>query len=131
MKYLLDTSIWLWSLGTVERINRRGRELLADGKQELYFSAASSWEISIKMVLGKLQLPESPVSYVPKRLADQGIRPLPIMHQHALAVYALPMHHQDPFDRLLIAQAQAEEMVILTADRAFQKYQVKIFWCGA
>jgi PIN domain nuclease of toxin-antitoxin system len=131
MKYLLDTSIWLWSLGATERINQRGCELLADGTQELYFSAASSWEISIKMALGKLQLPESPVNYVPRRLADQGIRPLPIMHQHALAVYALPMHHQDPFDRLLIAQAQVEEMVILTADRAFRKYQVKVFWCGA
>src|ERR1700731_1948724 len=125
MKYLLDTSIWLWNLGgATERINSKGREVLADGTLELYLSAASSWEISIKMALGKLRLPDSPVTYVPKRLADQDIRPLPITHLHALSVYALPGHHQDPFDRLIISQAKAEEMVILTADRAFQKYDV-------
>ncbi len=130
MKYLLDTSIWLWSVGSVEKINRAGRELLADGKQEFYLSAASSWEISIKTSSGKLQLPRPPTSYVPKRLADQGIIPLPILHQHALAVYDLPKHHTDPFDRLLIAQAQAEQMVVLTADRIFRKYPVAIVWCG-
>jgi PIN domain nuclease of toxin-antitoxin system len=130
MKYLLDTSIWLWSVGSVEKINRAGRELLADGKQEFYLSAASSWEISIKTSSGKLQLPGSPASYVPKRLADQGIIPLPILHQHALAVYDLPKHHTDPFDRLLIAQAQAEQMVVLTADRIFRRYPVAIVWCG-
>ncbi|GAC1671281.1 MAG: hypothetical protein PVS2B2_02560 [Candidatus Acidiferrum sp.] len=84
-------------------LNTSGRELLADGKQEFYFSAASSLEISIKMALGKLQLPKSPITYVPERLALQGIQPLPILHQNALAVYALPTHHPDPFDRLLIA----------------------------
>jgi PIN domain nuclease of toxin-antitoxin system len=130
MKYLLDTSIWLWSVGSVEKINRAGRELLADGKQEFYLSAASSWEIGIKAASGKLDLPESPVTYVPKRLAGQGIIPLPILHQHALAVYDLPKHHSDPFDRLLIAQAQMEEMVVLTADSVFRKYKVPLVWCG-
>jgi PIN domain nuclease of toxin-antitoxin system len=129
MKYLLDTSIWLWSVGSVEKINRVGRELLADGKQEFYMSAASSWEIAIKAASGKLDLPESPVTYVPKRLADQGIIPLPILHQHALAVYDLPKHHSDPFDRLLIAQALIEEMVVLTADSVFRKYKVPLVWC--
>jgi PIN domain nuclease of toxin-antitoxin system len=130
MKYLLDTSIWLWSVGSVEKINRAGRELLADGKQEFYLSAASSWEIGLKAASGKLSLPGSPVSYVPKRLAEQGIIPLPILHQHALAVYDLPKHHTDPFDRLLIAQAQTEEMVVLTADSIFRRYAVAIVWCG-
>lgn len=131
MKCLLDTSVWLWSVGPVERINRKARELLADGKQEIYLSAASAWEISIKMSLGKLRLPDPPEVYVPKRLAAQAIQPLPILHHHALKVYSLPLHHQDPFDRLLIAQAQAEEMVILTADRAFENYDVKVMWCGS
>jgi PIN domain nuclease of toxin-antitoxin system len=130
MKYLLDTSVWLWSLGSVDRINKQGRDLLADGKQELYLSAASTWEISIKAALGKLRLPESPVSYVPTRLTQQGISPLPILQRHALAVYELPMHHTDPFDRLLIAQAQLEDMAILTADKIFRKYQVGLAWCG-
>lgn len=131
MKYLLDTSVWLWSVGPIERINRRAREILADGKQEIYFSAASAWEVSIKMALGKLYLPETPETYVPKRLAAQAIQPLPILHHHALRVYSLPLHHEDPFDRLLIAQAQAENMAILTADRAIRKYDVNVVWCGS
>jgi PIN domain nuclease of toxin-antitoxin system len=130
MKYLLDTSVWLWSLTASERINKKARELLANGREELYLSAASSWEISIKWALGRLPLPEPPSSYVPKRLAAQGIRPLAITHTHALAVSELPAHHSDPFDRLLIAQAQIEGMVILTADRAMEPYGVKILWCG-
>ena len=130
MKYLLDTSVWLWSLTASERINKKARQLLASGGEELYLSAASSWEISIKWALGRLELPEPPGSYVPKRLAAQGIRPLAITHTHALAVSELPTHHSDPFDRLLIAQAKIEDMVILTADRAFERYGVKILWCG-
>ncbi len=130
MKYLLDTSVWLWSLTASERISKKGRALLASGREELYLSAASSWEISIKSALGRLHLPEPPVSYVPKRLAAQGIRPLSITHTHALAVSDQPAHHSDPFDRLLIAQAQTEDMVILTADHAFQQYGVEVLWCG-
>jgi PIN domain nuclease of toxin-antitoxin system len=130
MKYLLDTSVWLWSLTASERINKKARQLLASGQEELYLSAASSWEISIKWALGRLPLPEPPGSYVPKRLAAQGIRPLAITHTHALTVSELPAHHSDPFDRLLIAQAQVEDMVILTADRALEPYGVKILWCG-
>ncbi len=130
MKYLLDTSIWLSSLTTWERLNERARDLLSGGQDELYLSAASSWETAIKTALGKLWLPEPAASYIPKRMATEGIRPLAITHAHALAVSDLPLHHSDPFDRLLIAQARAEDMVILTADRAFEPYEVEIFWCG-
>lgn len=130
MKYLLDTSVWLWSLTFPEKINSRGQRLLAVGEGELYLSAASSWEISIKFALGKLPLPEPPAQYVPKRMASLGVLPLPITHTHALAVSDLPMYHSDPFDRLLIAQAQVEGMVILTADCAFKPYGIEILWCG-
>lgn len=130
MKYLLDTSVWLWSLTASERINAKGRQLLVNGGEELYLSAASSWEISIKSSLGKLRLPEPASSYVPKRLAAQGIRPLTITHAHALAVSELPAHHNDPFDRLLIAQARLEDMAVLTADRVFEQYEVEVLWCG-
>jgi len=130
LKYLLDTSVWLWSLTASDRIRREGRELLARGTEELYLSAASSWEIGIKVALGKLTLPEPVASYVPKRMSAQAIRPLPITHGHALAVVGLPQYHNDPFDRLLIAQAQAEGMTILTADRAFRQYAVELIWCG-
>jgi PIN domain nuclease of toxin-antitoxin system len=130
MKYLLDTGVWLWSVGPAERLNKQARELISDGTQELYFSAASSWEIAIKSRIGKLKFPESPVTYVPRRLSAQRIQPLPILQKHALAVCDLPMHHADPFDRLLIAQARLEEMVLLTADPTFRKYKVELFWCG-
>jgi len=130
VRYLLDTGVWIWSLDSVERLNKKARELLADGTQDLYFSAASSWEISIKMKIGKLKLPETPMTYVPKRLAAQSIQSLAVSQKHALAVYDLPMHHADPFDRLLVAQARAEGMVLLTADPAFRQYKVDLFWCG-
>jgi PIN domain nuclease of toxin-antitoxin system len=131
MKYLLDTVVWLWSLGPSEKIGKAGLEILADGEAELYLSAASSWEIAIKAQLGKFDLPEPPRSYIPKRLAQQGIRSLSITQNHTLQVYGLPRAHADPFDRLIIAQAIAEEMSILTSDRFFEKYPVKVFWCGA
>ena len=130
MKYLLDTSVWLWSLTASERINPEGRKVIVNGEVEVYLSAVSIWEIAIKWALGKLALSEPPAAYVPKRMAEQRLRPLPIMHRHALAVAELPAHHRDPFDRLLVAQAQVEGMAILTADRAFRPYAVKILWCG-
>ena len=130
MKCLLDTSVWLWSLTTWERINEKARGVLSSGRNELYLSAASSWEIAIKTALGRLQLPEPAASYIPKRMATEGIRPLTITHTHALAVSDLPLHHGDPFDRLLIAQALTEDMMILTADRTFELYEVDVLWAG-
>jgi len=130
VKYLFDTSVWLWSLAAPEEIGQEGVELLARGTEEFYLSAASSWEMTIKSALGKLRLPEPAVSYVPKRMAAQGVRSLPITHRHALAGSELPAYHRDPFDRLLIAQAQAEGMAILTSDRAFRLYRAEIVWCG-
>jgi PIN domain nuclease of toxin-antitoxin system len=130
MKYLLDTEVWLWSLSEPDRLNARARKLLADGGQEIYLSAASSWEIAIKYALGRLPLPELPDRYVTQRMTTQGLRALPISHDHALRVHALPHHHKDPFDRLLIAQAEAEGLTLLTADATFRDYDAKLVWCG-
>lgn len=131
MKYLLDTMVWLWSVGPVERIGEKGREILADGDAEIYLSSASCWEVAIKTQAGKYVLPEPPARYIPSRLAQQSIRALAISHAHAIKVYDLELHHRDPFDRLIIAQAITEEMTVLTADRVFQKYPVDVVWCGA
>ncbi len=130
MKYLLDTMVWLWSVGPTDKINEAGLGVLANGEAEVYFSAASAWEVAIKTQLGKFTLTESPRTYVPKRLSAQGIRSLSITQSHTLKAYDLPGHHRDPFDRLLIAQAIVEDMTILTADRAFSKYPVEVLWCG-
>jgi PIN domain nuclease of toxin-antitoxin system len=130
MKYLLDTVIWLWSVSEPERISKRGNGVLSDGDSKIYFSAASSWELAIKVKIGKYRLPHALAVFVPSRLAAMGVRSLSITQLHALATEALPLHHTDPFDRLLIAQAIAEDMTILTADRAFENYGVNILWCG-
>jgi PIN domain nuclease of toxin-antitoxin system len=130
MKYLLDTMVWLWSVGPIEKISNAGLEILKNGEEEVYLSAASSWEIAIKTKLGKFALPGPPTRYVPKRLAEQGIQSLSVTQSHSLKVYDLPLHHSDPFDRLIIAQALAENMVILTSDRAFKRYPVELLWSG-
>ena len=130
MKYLLDTSVFIWMAGPSDRLNSKAQALLSDENEDLYLSAASSWEMTIKTALGKLDLPEDPERYVPKRLRDFGIKSLPITHQHAFATRELPHHHDDPFDRMLIAQARNEQMVLLTADKLLRRYPVETFWCG-
>jgi PIN domain nuclease of toxin-antitoxin system len=109
-----------------DRFRSETRKLLLDPGNELYLSAASSWEIAIKYALGKLPLPEPPATYVPSRMQSSGVMGLAIEHAHALHVDGLPTHHRDPFDRLLIAQAQLEAMSILSADRALALYPVTI-----
>jgi PIN domain nuclease of toxin-antitoxin system len=130
MKYLLDSMAWLWSIANPEKLNLSAREILENSREEVYFSAASSWELSIKARTGKLQLPGPPSQCIPAFIARQGLKPLPITHLHTVKVYDLPPHHSDPFDRLLIAQALAEDCAILTADRYFEKYPVQIVWCA-
>jgi PIN domain nuclease of toxin-antitoxin system len=130
VKYLLDSMIWLWSIDSVEKINQPCLDILQNGREEIYFSSATAWEISIKARLGKLHLPGHPAKCIPAFIAKQGLRPLPVTHLHAVAVYDLPLHHQDPFDRLIIAQAMAEEMTVLTEDRSFGMYRVDVKWCG-
>lgn len=130
MKYLLDTMVWLWSVGPTDKIGDAGLAILRNGEQDLYLSVASSWEIAIKTKLGKFDLPEPPPRYVPKRLVEQGIQSLSVTQSHSLKVFDLPLHHADPFDRLIIAQALTEGMTILTSDRAFKKYPVELVWCG-
>ena len=124
MRVLLDTQCWLWMSLAPERFSARARRLVEARETMLYLSAASAWEIAIKHGLGKLLLPEPPITYVPSRVAALGVQALPIDHEHALRVSTLPPHHRDPFDRLLIAQAQVEDLAILTADPLFDAYDV-------
>ena len=126
MRVLLDTQVWLWMLGAPERLSRKARALVVSQENELLLSAASAWEIAIKHAVGKLQLPESPEEYIPPLMIQTAITPLAVNHRHALRVASLPAHHRDPFDRILIAQAQIEELPILTADRAFRRYDIEV-----
>lgn len=125
MRALLDTHVFLWWNMDDPRLSDSIREIISDGRNELLLSAASAWEIAIKAGRGRLTLPAPPQEYVADRLGLHGFRPLPISLGHALHVYNLPNHHRDPFDRLLVAQAQLEEIPILTADPVIARYDVK------
>jgi PIN domain nuclease of toxin-antitoxin system len=126
MRVLLDTQVWLWMLASPDRLSTESRALLIAADNELLFSAASAWEIAIKHGLGKLQLPESPAEYIPRMMVHTSVTPLPVHHRHALHVAELPEHHRDPFDRLLVAQAQVEQVPIITADRHFLQYDIAV-----
>ena len=126
MRLLLDTQVWLWMVATPERLAPSARALVTAAGNELLFSAASAWEIAIKHALGKLTTPEPPDVFVPRLMAQLGITPLPVLHRHALHVATLPPQHRDPFDRLLVAQAQLEDLPILTTDPGFALYDVNV-----
>jgi len=129
VKYLLDTNVFLWSNGAPEKLNRRATTVLSRSS-EVYLSAASSWEIAIKFALRALRLPSPPSQFIPDALRMLSIRSLEISHFHSIAAGSLPPHHRDPFDRMLIAQACSEEMVLLTADEVFAKYDVETMFCA-
>lgn len=125
-RYLVDTQIWLWMQSDPGRLRGETRALIEDVRNTLLFSAASSWEIAIKYRLGKLPLPEPPGVYVPDRMRRSGTSPLPVDHAHTLRTAELPDHHRDPFDRLLVAQAQLLELTIITADAQLSAYDVAL-----
>jgi PIN domain nuclease of toxin-antitoxin system len=130
VKYLLDSNVFLWSSGAPEKLNRQATTILSSGSSEVYLSAASSWEIAIKFALRLLKLPSPPSQFIPHAMRVLALRPLDITHFHSVAAGELPRHHRDPFDRMLIAQARSETMVLLTADSAFAKYDVETVFCG-
>lgn len=126
MRYLIDTPCWLWLQCKPEKLSEPTLALLASPQNELLLSAASAWEIAVKYARGSLVLPLAPEDYVPSRMQQSATSPLPVTQLHALRAASLPPHHDDPFDRLLIAQAQSENLAIVTADRAFHAYDVTI-----
>jgi PIN domain nuclease of toxin-antitoxin system len=128
LKILLDTQIFLWMLAEPKRLGENAKSLLRNKKNQLYLSAASSWEISIKASLEKLPLPESPDLYISSRMMDLGILPLDIKHHHTFVVYSLALHHRDPFDRILIAQAIADRLHLISIDQQFRLYDLDLIW---
>ena len=128
VRALLDTHVLLWWLIDSERLSERARELMEASDTDLFWSAASSWEVAIKVGLGRLVLPEPARSLIPRALQDQTIRPIDITQAHALAVADLPPHHRDPFDRLLVAQATLDKLTVITADPVFEKYGARVAW---
>jgi PIN domain nuclease of toxin-antitoxin system len=128
MKVLLDTHTFLWWNTEDPRLSTRARQVISDGNNEVFLSVASVWEMAIKAARGRLILPEPPAQYVPSRMGLYRFQPLPVQISHAAHVHDLPPHHNDPFDRLLIAQSQLESLPILTVDADFNRYDVEIIW---
>lgn len=128
MNLLLDTHAFLWWITDAPWLSPRARELIADGGNVLFFSAASGWEIAIKARLGKLQVPEDLGRFLTEQLSRNAIRVLPVHLSHTLHVYTLPNHHRDPFDRLLVSQALLENLPVLSADPQLARYAVEVVW---
>ncbi len=125
MRLLLDTHVWLWMVAAPNRLRPETRALLQRRDTTLYLSAASAWEMAIKHHLGKLPLPEHPRDFVPPRLLRDGVLSLQVDMRHALEVSGLPDHHNDPFDRILVAQARCEQLTLLTADEELTAYDAR------
>lgn len=128
MRILLDTHTFLWWNVNDSQLSATARQLIEDGENEVFVSAASAWEIAIKAAKGRLILPEPPPQYVANRVRLHRFQSLPISIAHASAVHNLPPHHNDPFDRLLIAQSNLEKMALLSIDSTIAKYDVDIVW---
>ena len=128
MQLLLDTHAFLWWVSDDDRLTRRARNAIADRTDTCYVSVASCWEIAIKISLGRLTLIDPLERFIPEQLAANEFDLLPIEIDHAGRVATLPFHHRDPFDRLLVAQALAHRLAIVSADRLFRDYGVKRLW---
>ena len=128
MKVLLDTHAFLWLIQGDKRVSREAEAIFLERDNELFFSAASYWEICIKQSLGKLGLALGWQEILNTELAVNSVSWLDIKKAHCQGLLHLPQHHGDPFDRLLISQAVAENMVLLSADANIGKYSVKTVW---
>ncbi len=124
MKLLLDTHTFLWLHAEPERFGRHLARI-EDARNDLVVSAATSWEIAIKHARGRLPLPDPPQRYIPELIRRIGAESLAIEHSHALAVGLLPTLHRDPFDRLIVAQAQSIDATLVTADERLAQYPVR------
>lgn len=128
MQLLLDTHSFLWFIGGDKRLSAKAKEAIADLENEVFLSVASLWEMAVKINIGKLKLPRPYEELIPEQLMQNEIRVLRAELSHLTQYIALPLHHRDPFDRLLVAQAQVEEMTVVSKDEAFESYDVDLLW---
>jgi PIN domain nuclease of toxin-antitoxin system len=126
MRYLLDTHVWLWSLFETKRIASKAMRLLEDPKNEVYLSVASLWEVAIKYGKGTLELPLPPATCFARSIENKRRTSLAIEPRHVLATVELERRHADPFDRLLVAQAMEEGMVLVTHDTQLRQYPCRL-----
>lgn len=128
MKALLDTHAFLWWITDNPQLSSTVKYILSNRSNQIFFSAASGWEIAIKAQVGKLDLPSNPEIYIAEQLEINSFQILPIELKHSLQTYYLPNHHKDPFDRILVAQSQVENLPLLTRDGKISLYEINIIW---
>jgi PIN domain nuclease of toxin-antitoxin system len=126
MKVLIDTHVLLWGLQDEAKLSSRVRKLLPAA--EVWISVASIWEIITKVQVGKLDLPGPVGDYLSSKLKANGVSVLPLTFDHVRRLEKIPLHHRDPFDRILIAQSMAESIPLVTSDPELKKYSVEIIW---
>jgi PIN domain nuclease of toxin-antitoxin system len=125
---LLDTHAFLWWISGDDRLSDRASQAIADGRNEIFVSAASIWEIAVKARLGRLSIPGDPGQFIGGQVVENAFRGLPIVAGHALRLWELPDHHRDPFDRMLVAQAQVEGLALISRDSHVARYDVEVVW---
>jgi PIN domain nuclease of toxin-antitoxin system len=126
MNVLLDTHVLIWWMENSRRLSKRAKAVIQNHETTVWVSAVSVWEINTKAALGRLDVRQTLVEEIEEEMESSGFRRLPIHFEHAFALRFLPLHHRDPFDRMLIAQAQCEGLTLLTADDALQTYGVPV-----
>lgn len=128
MRLLLDTCTFLWLTVDNDRLTDEVQQLVADGANEVYLSSVSTWEIAVKHSLGALDLPAPPQVYIPRIRREHAIDEMPLDEESTFWVGRLPALHRDPFDRMLVCQAIAHGMVLLTPDPQVRQYPVRTLW---
>jgi PIN domain nuclease of toxin-antitoxin system len=130
MRLLIDTHCFLWAVRTPDRLSPKAIGMIESADNKIVLSVISTLEIAIKVSIGKLHLPEPADDFVYSQMAALSMTSLPLYLSHSLRVAALPHHHRDPFDRLLVAQSQIERIPLMTADEAITAYDIDIIWAG-
>ena len=125
MNLLLDTHVFLWWIDDAPELGPAARDAIADPQALVLISAASAWEIAVKAALGRIRIHPGDVL---GGIHESGFTELPVRAEHGLAAGALPLHHRDPFDRMLVAQAHVERLTLVTRDRRIEPYDVKVLW---
>ena len=129
MKALLDTHAFLWWIGDSSSLSAAARQIIADEKNDIYLSAVSVWEISIKARTGKLNVFSGNLSeFIERQVRQNSFLCLPVTLTHSARIYELSNHHRDPFDQMLVAQSQVEKMPLLSADKMIRSYDVDVLW---
>jgi PIN domain nuclease of toxin-antitoxin system len=128
MKLLLDTQCFLWFISGNSKLSESARQLIEATDNQPFLSMASLWEMSIKISLGKLELEQPFETLIPEQVAQNGVEVLHIQFSHVAVVASLPFHHRDPFDRLIAAQANVEQISIVSSDEIFDAYGVRRLW---